>query len=396
MVAVRLYLLMLMLMLACAHRPEPIIAYHDISESIREKNYVKSTQSDNNVYLPFSEKITVLILSSPKSFYKEIMHGLDLFQKHHKGNFKIKIWRKNNNYARLVHLISTQKIHGIITDLPRKQLKNNLMPSCQEYNVPILHLSKREKNDPFFLRSIYPDFQQLIKRAVEEGVARDYRDIAVFSSTQDSATAEYFRRYAKQRRINVRVAHYQKNDFNSMNHATKRIFQVEEEEFDTEDGRKSVYQQMQKYDAVFLPDNFKVLAYFNKIFQYYNLEKIPVIGLHRWRLPQQEGKYQLKKERQNGYFVDFIGDYKNLPTGMNKAPNSLAAIRSIDVQLLGYRGAELMNSMIDSIREVVKSTKNSRKAKWNKILAHRFLNIKLKLWKAYIVKLQEKEKEQIF
>ena len=145
-------------------------------------------------------------------------------------------------------------------------------------------------------------------------------------------------------------------------------------QFDTEEEGKTevVYQQLRKFDAVFLPDDFKILKYFVKLFKYYTLAEMPVIGLHHWRSPEQVADKNLLKE---GFYIDFIGSYDKLPPGLSTStsPTKLATIKQIDQRLLGYRGLAWLVQAIDTTRRAVRTNTNNRYTQtWAKRLARPF------------------------
>ncbi|MDE3269984.1 MAG: hypothetical protein OYH77_06840 [Pseudomonadota bacterium] len=323
-----------------------------------------------------------MLLSEQNPQYKQLIKVINLYRRHHHKHLKLRVLRNKNNLSALVRLIKTQKVHALITDLPRPLLRNNLLVSCLDNHVPILYMAKREAEDPYLLRSVYPDFDQLIKQAVDEGVARNFRSIAILSNSKDSNIAHKFKKYAHAKRLRVETAFYDGSDFQTMNQAVRKLFQVEEDVFDTEDGRKTRFQQLQKYDAIFLPDNFKMLVYFNKILKFYNVESVPMIGMHRWRLP----KSQLIATA-NGYFVDFIGNYSSLPAGLNKTPQDLPAINAIDLQLLGYRGLAYLVAMVDFMRASIRVKDKYQPQVWQYKLSLKFAAIKQKIWSPQVVNL---------
>ena len=375
----RLWVIAIIYLCACAHREDLTVGYSEITV-INEHR--RRTPTDNSVRIFSPQKTVVVLLSASNPQYKHLIKGLNLYKKHHRKYIKLQVLRNKNNLPALVRLIRNQKVHALITDLPRPVLRNNLLVSCLDHHVPILYMSERKTDDPYLFRSVYPDFDQLIKQAVDEGLVRNFRSIAILSNSKDSSVAHKFKNYAHKKRLRVETAFYDSSDFQTMNSAVRRLFQVEEEVVDTEDGRKTRFQQMQKYDAVFLPDNFKVLVYFNKIFKYFNIESVPMIGMHRWRLPQTQ-----VITNANGYFVDFIGNYKSLPAGLNKSPQDLNAIHAVDLQLLGYRGLNYLVDVVDFIRASIRVKNKYQPQVWQYKLSLKFADLKQKIWSPQVVNL---------
>lgn len=364
---------------ACAHRQDLSVGYSEITVLNEDR---RRMPVDNSVQIFSPQKTVVVLLSASNPQYKHLIKGFSLYKKHHRKYIKLRVLRNRNNLPALVRLIKTQKVHALITDLPRPVLRNSLLVSCLDHHVPILYMSERKPDDPYLFRSVYPDFDQLIKQAVDEGLVRNFRSIAILSDSKDSSVAHKFKNYAHKKRLRVETAFYDASDFQTMNNAVRRLFQVAEEVVDTEDGRKARFQQMQKFDAVFLPDNFKILVYFNKIFEYFNIERVPMIGMHRWRLPKAQAITDA-----NGYFVDFIGNYRSLPAGLNKSPQDLRAIHAVDLQLLGYRGLNYLANVVDSIRASIRLKNKYQPQVWQYRLSLKFAALKQKIWSPQVVNL---------
>lgn len=106
---------------------------------------------------------------------------------------------------------------------------------------------------------------------------------------------------------------------------------------------------IKSFDAVFIPDNFKVVRHFVKLFKFHGIEQITLIGNHLWRSPEILEPWDPLLE--GSIFADFVGNYKNLPNslgiriggkGMFVNPEKMA---SIDFRLLGYRATSIALQM---------------------------------------------------
>ena len=128
---------------------------------------------------------------------------------------------------------------------------------------------------------------------------------------------------------------YSSNNYDSMNMACRNIFQIDK------NARWSEYQYIMRkerrkasakgyklnrklvflpakvsYDAIFIPDNFKIVNHFAKLFEYYKMPRIPLVGTYEWR---SKDLVKSKNRLLNGaLFVDFVGDPKQLPSSMRK------------------------------------------------------------------------------
>ena len=103
------------------------------------------------------------------------------------------------------------------------------MTICQDYHVPILYLAPRHGDDSYLMHSIYPDFRQLVRKAVFEMRRRGFKNIAMLNSNSNNNVPRFIKRYAAEAGLRFNVASYQRNDFDSMSRAVRRLFDVQEE-----------------------------------------------------------------------------------------------------------------------------------------------------------------------
>ena len=382
------YVLLIAVLTSCAHRKAQPLKFYHIAKDIQHGTNFEGDLIDHDLHIPPQVKNIAILLSQRHPHYADIGYGLKVYrqQQANKASLRLRVLRGKHRIARLTRAIHQHKVHGINTDLPRSKMRN-FMTICLDYHVPILYLGQRRKDDPYLMRSIYPDFRRLVRKAVLEMQRRGFKHIAMLNNTQNGTVQQHIRRYAKAAGLQFTLATYQRDDFDSMSRAVQRLFAVQEETVDTEQEGKTevVYRQLRKFDAVFLPDDFKILKYFVKLFQYYTLEAMPVIGLHHWRSPQQVAD---KKLLQDGFFIDFIGSYAKLPPGLSStaAPTSLDTIRQIDQRLLGYRGMAWLARAIDVTRHAVRTNLNNKYTRaWTQRLARRFSKAKSMLWQPQVI-----------
>ena len=107
-----------------------------------------------------------------------------------------------------------------------------------------------------------------------------------------------------------------------------------------------------EFDAVFIPDDFRTVRYFAKIFRYNRVERITMIGNHEWRSPALIQPYD--DLLSDSLFADFIGSYAKIPTGIQTPTTSSPyfvdpqSVTAIDFQLVGYRSAQVAKASFDS------------------------------------------------
>ncbi len=388
--------LLILVVSSCAHNQARPLKFYHIAKDIQHGTDFEGSSVDYDLHIPPQTKNIAILLSQNNSHYRDIGYGFKIFQRQQRdqANLRLRVLRGRHRVARLTRAIHQRKVHGIITDLPHTQMRN-FMTVCHDYHVPILYIGKRQQDDPYLMRSIYPDFRRLVRKAIAEMRRRGFKHIAMLNNTQNSNVLQHVKRYAAAAGLRLTLATYQRDDFDSMSRAVRRLFAVQEETVDTEQEGKTevVYRQLRQFDAVFLPDDFKILKYFVKLFQYYTLAEMPVIGLHHWRSPQQVANQNLLKD---GFFIDFIGSYAQLPPGLATTdPTSLASIRQIDQRLLGYRGLAWLARAIDVTRQAVRANLNNKYNRtWTQRLSRRFSQAKNTLWQPQVINIAARAADQ--
>ena len=172
-------------------------------------------------------------------------------------------------------------------------------------------------------------------------------------------------------KIEVSTYAYTPNDYESMEAAAKKMFGIDfeerKEEYDDlvtarKEESKGLGITFQKrfvtlppiinIDAVFLPDHFRNVRHFIKIFRFLGVDHIPLIGNQQWRSSHLVNP---PESFLNGsVFIDFVGSYRYLPPGIEipplERPNLLSAkdTVSVDFQLMGYRSISVAKSALDT------------------------------------------------
>ena len=385
-------ILLIIAVSGCAHKQAHPLKFYHIAKDIQHGTSFEGDTIDHDLHIPPQTKNIAVLLSQRHPHYRDLSYGFKIFQQQPtaRANLRVRVLRGRHRITRLTRAVHQRQVHGIITDLPHTKMRN-FMTVCHDYHVPILYLGQRRKDDPYLLRSIYPDFRRLVRKAVSAMQRRGFKHIAMLNHTQNGTVQQHIRRYAAAAGLQFTLATYQRDDFDSMSRAVQRMFAVQEETIDSEQEGETevVYRQLRKFDAVFLPDDFKTLKYFVKLFQYYTLAEIPVVGLHHWRSPQQVADKNLLRD---GFFIDFIGSYTQLPQGLSRTttPTSLAAIRQIDQRLLGYRGMAWLARAIDITRQALRASLNNDHTRiWRQRLARRFRSAKNRLWQPQVISVSE-------
>jgi hypothetical protein len=156
---------------------------------------------------------------------------------------------------------------------------------------------------------------------------------------------------------------YTPNNFDSMQGVSRQLFRTEAAEREGEyraayrkarqkaaaehvpfDPRMVVLKPIVDFDAVFLPDDFRMARHFAKLFEFYQVDKLAMIGNHEWRSPALVQPFDAFME--GSFFADFIGAYDKLPPSVS-APTEGSPyfvhpqnVMPVDFQLIGYRVAK--------------------------------------------------------
>lgn len=162
---------------------------------------------------------------------------------------------------------------------------------------------------------------------------------------------------------------YLNQDFASMDDAVRKLLQIDknarQEEYAKlyEDAKKKAeadkvtFQPQQimlppitDFDAIFIPDNFKIVRHFVKLLKFYGVKSVPLIGHQGWRAPE------LIQPSENFFrdavFVDFLGSLTRLPDKIvgNSLPKSgflpPESSQAVDWKMIGWRTGEILQSLL--------------------------------------------------
>ncbi|MBM4251735.1 MAG: hypothetical protein FJ146_07170 [Deltaproteobacteria bacterium] len=220
---------------------------------------------------------------------------------------------------------------------------------------------------------VYPDELRLADALVQGMAERRLKRVAILKPTSGKAdkVVEYFKQsmVAAGGEI-VTELPYTQGSFETMQEAAFKLFKMSmtgrEEEF------KATYKKIQEeaeangeafnpkmvylkpitdFDAVFIPDDFRTIRYFIKIFRYNRVERLTMIGNHEWRSPALIEPYD--DFLSGSIFADFIGSYAKIPPSIpapmlnNQYFVDPQSVASIDFQLVGFRSAQVARAAIN-------------------------------------------------
>jgi hypothetical protein len=231
-------------------------------------------------------------------------------------------------------------------------------------NLPVVLLTRDDaihKTAPSAFR-VYPSEIQLATALATAAREQQITRVAVLrpiSGKSDRLAQEFADAFTKQGGVVTDKLPYNPTDYASLDALAKSLFKIDpvarrdeyqeafrlakkraEKEGVPFDRRQVVLKPIINIDAVFIPDDFRTLRYFVKVFRYHGVQKLKMIGNHEWRSP---ALLDPPEELLNGsMFADFIGSYQDVPIQAPLAAGSPYFIQSqfvadVDFNLIGYR-----------------------------------------------------------
>ncbi len=216
-----------------------------------------------------------------------------------------------------------------------------------------------------FVYYAHPTQKALAKAAVDANVRFGHKKISILSPSDqhsDKFVAVYTE-LAKAAGLNIlHHVSYDHKRFDLMEGAAKKLFRLDGA--DRQDELKKLYETAKQHaketntkfnpkmvalqpdvqqDAVLIPDTFKIVRYFAKIFAFLGVRKLPLFGHFEWRSPGIISPWD--SFMSNSYFVDFQGPYSGLPDPIKIQttdspfflPND--KVEQADFAMLGWRAS---------------------------------------------------------
>ena len=276
--------------------------------------------------------------------------------------------------SRLAELVFKDRVTMVIGGFEREAAVT-LVEWSERLLLPvmILHRERELINPAKYAYSVYPDEERLASTLAVASRERNFKRIALLkpNSGRANKVTDYFKAavLASGGKVVAELT-YTSNHFESMQAAAKALLHTEMR------GREQEYRQAYQaakaaaqaegvafnakmvvlkpivdIDAVFIPDDFRSVRYFAKIFKFNQVDKLALIGNHEWRSPALLEPYD---EFLNGsIFGDFIGSYKKLPAAIS-APTLAASpffvdpqmVQAVDFQVVGYRAGRIAKAIV--------------------------------------------------
>lgn len=227
----------------------------------------------------------------------------------------------------------------------------------------ILNQQSRAIDDSEYAFQVYPSNRHLAQSLASAVKSKKMEKITILSPS-DGKSAELIKLLTEElqkQHIGVfKTISYQSGDYASMEAAASEITGTEPAlrpqeyaklyEAAKEKARinKEVFQPnlvvlppQIEVDGVFIPDNFRIVRHFTKIFQYHGVASLPLMGHYEWRANYLISPWEKFLERS--FFVDYIGSYQNLPQEIR--PKQLVSeffvsqeeVTPTDFSFIGYR-----------------------------------------------------------
>jgi hypothetical protein len=234
--------------------------------------------------------------------------------------------------------------------------------------IPMIHLTPRPK-EKFSTYSyfVFPSESQLARRILDHIAQQSYKKVALLypAGRHNSPLIEELVSGLAAHNVAVESAMYAPTDYNSMELAAKKLFKIDPVERSeewlklNEEAKKAaeennvafnpnsvVLPPINDYDAMILPDNFKNVRHFVKIFKFLGINSLKLIGNQEWRTPDL--LVPPEPFLNNSVFVDFIGSYLAVPKPLvpqtqPDSPYFVAAVdaETIDFKIIAYHAGEI-------------------------------------------------------
>jgi ABC-type branched-subunit amino acid transport system substrate-binding protein len=278
---------------------------------------------------------------------------------------------------RLAELIFRDRVALVVGGMERPEAES-LGKWSAALAIPVVLLNRdRDLNAPSkFAFTLYPDEKRLAETLAAAATKRGWHRFAVLkpSSGKSDKVVDYFHKavQAKGGQVAYDLA-YTPMNFDSMQGVSAQLVKANASDRADEyrkaymkakadaakegvpfDQRMVVLKPIVDFDAVFIPDDFRVVRHFAKLFKYHMVDHLPMIGNHEWRSPALIDPYD--EFLDGSLFADFIGSYAKLPPQVG-APTAGSpyfvepqSVVAVDFQLIGYRAGRVARAATQNPR----------------------------------------------
>lgn len=269
---------------------------------------------------------------------------------------------------------------------------------------------------------LYPDEKRLADLLARAAMAKGKKRVAILRPTgkrSEHLTAYFKEAMTAQGGVITADLSYTPNSFQDMQNATKQLFKIDSPER-VQELRDAFLKAQQKaeedkvpfspkevllppivdFDALFLPDDFRAVRHFSKLFKYHMVGQLTLIGNHEWR---SVGLIDPPDESLTGsFFADFIGSYASLSPSLNIPPSTSPwfidpdSVARVDYSLIGYRTGKVLTALLEQRqprRSLVPSLLSSISWRENQTAPMQpvFDTDRMALWPTHIFSLQKNQ-----
>lgn len=264
----------------------------------------------------------------------------------------------------LAELVFRDKVAMVVGGMDKAEA-DMLAQWSKDLRLPTMLLAREREtvaDSPYAFR-VYPDEKRLAETLVGAATKRGLKRIAIVrpDNHKSDKITDYFKTaLAKVGGSVVFDLTFTPDNLDSMMGVGRHLFQIDAQGRRDElqdaykkarqqaldegvpfDARMVVLKPIVQFDAVFLPDDFRTVRHFAKLFKFNMVDKLPMIGNHEWRSPALVEPWD--NFLDGSIFADFIGSYAKLPAALaTETVGSPFFVRPqqvviTDFQLIGYR-----------------------------------------------------------
>ncbi len=314
----------------------------------------------------------VQILTGMRAFFKEL--GLD-FDKH-------VILKDSGNtthgaevgYAELVLLHNVELVIGGLEQAESEILAQ--WGASLSFPTIVLTPNRDLANLSPYVFVLYPSEKRLAETLVQTALGKQKKRIAILKpkNARSDRLTRFFKDAVTQSggAITAEIE-YVSGSYESMQKAAKDLFRVNAPERANElreayekaklkaaeervafNPKEVLLPPLIDFDALFIPDDFRSVRHFAKLFKFHMADKLTLIGNHEWRSfglidppePMLEGSF----------FADFVGGYASLPASLQIPPSPSPwfvdpdLVARVDFRLIGYRIGRVISSLVGQVQ----------------------------------------------
>ncbi|MBC62680.1 MAG: hypothetical protein CMP11_09540 [Zetaproteobacteria bacterium] len=350
-------------------------------KSIIKMNICKNMEdkrSINNLlalYNKHTKTIGIILPLSGKNskLGSEVLSGIKKYCQKKKINFDkmFKVYDTSSESKKvdkvIAQLILKDKISMIIGGVQKKSAQE-IKIAADNFFIPSLILNQDSKlfSDKSYSFQVFPNIGRFAETIVTESKERSYNSLAILRSTKIgfNERVEKITQEGEKQGLQIEIYDYEPNNFNSMNAAVENLANLNSKERKKEktqsffmnnkmseedkvsfDTNSIVLEPELKVDAIFIPDNFRIIHHFIKLFKYNGINHIPLIGDEKWRSKSLINPWT--RFLKGSFFIDFIGFYNHLPSNLlDKKKVDPYFISSHEAYKIDYRSMGYVASSI--------------------------------------------------